>query len=111
MKKIVGMVAVVLMMAASAGYAAEPQGWKSEITPYLWYTGIEGDLTVNGQSVDFDKSSSDLFDSVETTGSLLAVIQKDRILFWAQGDYLDLSTDELDADQQPQGGSLDSKTI
>jgi len=107
--KIVGMVAAVLMLAASAGNAEEPRGWKGEITPYAWLAGVSGDLTVDGHTVDFKKSFSDLFDYVELGGSLLGVAQYDRYLAWAQVDYFSLSTSELDADQQPQHGRLDSK--
>lgn len=107
--RIVGMVAVVLMAAASGGYAAEPLGWKTEITPYFWYAGIDGDLEVLNHTVDFDRSARQMFKAVDGGGSLLAVVQKDRYLFWGQADLIKLSTDELDVDQQPRRGSLDTK--
>ncbi len=107
--RIVGMVAAVLLIVASVGNAEEPRGWKGEITPYAWLAGVEGDLTVNGHTADFNKEFSDLFDLVEWGGSLLGVVQYNRYLAWAQVDYFSLSTDELDVDQQPQHGRLDSK--
>lgn len=110
MKKLVTcLVAAVLVMAASAGYAAEPQGLKVELTPYVWFAGIEGDVTVNGQTADFDKSASDLFDALDVGGSLLGIVQYNRFLVWGQVDYFSLSTDELDVQDRPAGGSLDSK--
>lgn len=104
------MVAAVLM-AGSVGYAAEPQGWKFEITPYAWLAGMEGDVTVNGHEAEFDKSFSDLFDAVELGASLRLGAQYDRYVVGALVDYFSLSTDELDVDDQPENGSLDTKTL
>ena len=110
MKKLmVGMMAAALLMGASGGYAAEPQGFKAELTPYVWLAGIEGDVTVNGQKAEFDKSFSDLVDAVEVAGSLLGTFQYNRFLLWGQADYMSMSTDQLDVQDQPAGGSLDTK--
>lgn len=108
--RIVG-VAAALLVSVSGGMAAEPEGWKFEVTPYAWLAGLEGDITVRGHKVDFDKSFSDMLDYVETAGSLLAVVQHDRYLFWGQADYFDLSTDALDIDEQPDRGKLDTTMV
>jgi hypothetical protein len=110
-KSMTGIVGAALLMAASAGYAADPQGWKVEITPYAWLAGIEGDATVNGHEVEFDKGFTDLIDGVDMAGGLLAVVQYDRFLVWGQYDYFSTSTDNLDVEDRPQGGSLDSKML
>ena len=119
MKRTIGLVAAIAM-AASAGYAAEPQGaakaagpdgWKFEVTPYVWAAGIEGDIKVNGRKADFDKSFSDLFDYVDAAGSFLGVAQYDRCLLWGQVDYFSMSTDALDIEDQPKGGEFDSKML
>ena len=107
----VGMMAAAMLMVASRGYAADPQGWQLELTPYAWLAGLEGDVTVRGQKADFDKSFSDLFDAVDMAGSLLAIAQYDRYLVWGQVDYISSSTDKLDVEDQPQHGSLDSKML
>lgn len=107
----VGIVAAALLMAGSVGHAAEPQGLKFEITPYAWLAGIEGDVTVNGKKAEFDKSFSDIVDSVDLAGGVLAVVQYDRYLVWGQYDYFSMSTDNLDIEDRPQGGSLDSKML
>jgi opacity protein-like surface antigen len=111
-RQTVGVVALVLLMAgAVAGFAAEPQGWKIEITPYAWLAGLEGDITVNGQKTDFEKSASDLLDAVDMGASVRLGASYDRFLVGALVDYFSLSTDELDVEDQPQGGSLDSKML
>lgn len=111
-KKIVNVVFAAMVVAAFAGAAwAEPQGWKGEIMPYLWYAGLEGDATVKGQDIEFEKSASDLVDAVEIGGSLLGVVQYDRFLVWGQVDYFSLSTDQLDAEDQPANATLESKML
>ncbi|MEI6167492.1 MAG: hypothetical protein WCS52_09880 [bacterium] len=109
--KTVGMMTAVLLVGLSSGYAAEPEGWKFEVTPYAWLAGMEGDVTVNGHKAEFDKSFTDLIDAVGMAGSLLGTVQYDRYLLWGQVDYFSMSTDNMDADSQPKGGSLDTKML
>lgn len=91
--------------------AAEPKGWKFELTPYLWTAGLEGDVTIHGRTADFEKEFTDLFKALELGGSLLGVAQYDRFLLWGQVDYFSLSTDEMEVEDQPEGGSLDTKLL
>jgi hypothetical protein len=107
----VGVVMAMLAMAVSTVPAAEPEGWRCELTPYLWFMGIDGDLTIRGQKADFDKSASDVFDGVDAAGSLLGVAQYDRYLFWGQVDYMSYSTENLDVQDRPQGGKFSTDTI
>lgn len=109
MRMIVMMVAA-LLMAVSTSYA-EPKGWKFEVTPYAWLAGVEGEATVGEHNVEFDKSFGDLFKAVEVGGSLLATVQYNRVVGWGQVDYFKMSTDQLDVDDQPERGSLDTKTL
>ena len=100
--------ATLAMGAAIAASGAEPEGWAFEVTPYAWLAGLSGDVKVNGHKAEFDKSAADLFEAFDIGGSLLAVAQYDRVLLLGQVDYFSLSTDELDVEDQPAGGSLDS---
>jgi len=95
---------------ATAGsvQAAEDSGWKFEVTPYAWLAGLEGDLTIANREVEFDKSFSDLFDATDVAGSVRLGAEYDRLLVGALLDYFSLSTDELDVDDQPGRGSVDS---
>lgn len=101
---------LLLGFAPVAGVqAAETaEGWRFEITPYAWLAGLEGDLTLGGRKVDFDKSFSDLFDATDVAGSIRLGAQHDRFLVGALLDYFSLSTDELDVEDQPKRGKLDS---
>ena len=110
--KIMTAIAAGLVLASGlAAAAAEPQGWKVELTPYGWAAGLEGDVTVNGHKTEFDKSFSDLIEGVDMAAALLAVVQYNRFLIWGQVDYLSMSTDNLDVEDRPEGGKLDSKML
>ncbi|MDT8389486.1 MAG: outer membrane beta-barrel protein [Lentisphaeria bacterium] len=109
-KKMIMITAAALAVSTGA-FAADQEGWKFELTPYAWLVGIEGDITVNGTKVDFDKSFSDLFDTVELGGSFRFGAEYDRFLVGALVDYFSLSTDELDVEDRPQGGSLDTDML
>lgn len=102
---------VALMASTLVASAAEPEGWQFEVTPYVWLAGLEGDVTVNGTKVDFDKSFSDLFDAVDVAGSVRLGAEYDRIMIGALVDYFSTSTDELDVEDRPDRGSLDTKTL
>lgn len=108
--KIMTAIAAGLVLASGlAAAAAEPQGWKFEFSPYGWAAGLEGDVTVNGHKVDFEKSFSDLIEGVDMAASILGVVQYNRFLFWGQADYFSMSTDNLDVEDQPEGGKLESE--
>ena len=110
--KLMTAIAAGLVLAAGlAAAAAEPQGWKFELTPYLWAEGLEGDVTINGQEAEFEKEFSDLFDMLDIGGSLFGVAQYNRFIFLGAVDYFSRSTDELDVEDQPEGRTLDSKML
>ena len=110
-KLMTAIVAGLVLASGMAASAAEPEGWKFELTPYFWAAGLEGDVTINGHEADFEKEFSDIVDMLEIGGSLLGVAQYNRFLLWGQVDYFSQSTDELDVEDQPEGGSLDTKLL
>ena len=110
-RRIIGTVMGVVLLATGMVASAAEDGWSFEFTPYAWLAGLEGDLTVNGNKADFDKSFSDLFDAVDVGGSFRLGAEYDRFLVGALVDYISLSTDELDVVDQPQRGSLDTDML
>jgi hypothetical protein len=110
-RRIIGTVMGVVLLATGMVASAAEDGWSFEVTPYAWLAGLEGDVTVNGNKVEFDKSFSDLFDAVEVGGSVRLGAEYDRFLVGALVDYFSLSTDELDVEDQPQRGSLDTDML
>ena len=111
MKRIMRIIimATLLLTFGVTGFAAEPKGLKVELMPYLWFAGLEGDLTINDTEYEFSKSPEDVFESVSVAGSFLAVLQYNRFLLWYQGDYFNRSTDEFD--DHPEHVSIDSTML
>jgi len=106
--KILGSTLVAILAASPAAFAAKTENWQFEITPYAWMTGMEGEATVNGKTVEFDKKFSDIVDKVDLAGSVLAEAQKGRMVFWLQTDYFALSTKEFVTGATPNGGKFES---
>lgn len=111
MKKMIMSIAVATGMAAGVGQAQTTEGWSFEVTPYVWYAGLEGDLQVAGHSLDFEKDASDLLDATEVGGSVRIGASHDRFVIGALVDYFSLSTDELEEEDQPKAGTVDAKML
>jgi len=109
--KMGAMVAAAMLVVAGSGNAQTTEGWSFEVTPYAWLAGLEGDLTVRGQQVDFEKDASELLDAAELGGSVRLGASYDRFVIGALVDYFSLSTDELDAEDQPAGATADAKML
>lgn len=108
------MVVVVAALALAAGWtarAAEPPRWTFEITPGLWMAGLEGDMTLAGQEIDFDRSAGDVLDHMEAGGSVSAKIQCQRLVLGGQVDFFNQSTDDLAVDGRPPAGRLDADLL
>jgi hypothetical protein len=104
-------VAAVLMTTVVSGMAQGKPGWQFEVTPYAWLAGFEGDMTIGGETVEFEKSFEDLVDAVEVGASLRIGAEYNRFMMGALVDYFSMSTDELDVEDRPAGGSLDTKLL
>ena len=109
--KLGAMGVAALLAAAGTGQAQTTEGWSFEVTPFVWYAGLEGDLKIAGRSADFEKDAADLLDAAEIGGSVRFGASYDRFVVGALVDYFSLSTDELDEEDQPRGGTVDTKML
>jgi hypothetical protein len=96
-----------ITLAAIGPAHAASEDWKTEITPYIWAMGMEGDVTVGTTTVSSDVSFSDLADYVQSAMALLGVVQYKQFLIWAQVDANTISTDAQDSG--PTRGELDAE--
>jgi hypothetical protein len=79
-----------------------------EITPYIWAASLDADVTVRGRNADIDTDPEDTFDALKIGGSLLSALQYGSLVVYAQGDFLELDSDELD--NAPTRGDLEVDT-
>jgi hypothetical protein len=73
---------------------AQDPVWKIEMTPYLWFVGIDADIKAGGKKGSVDVGFDDLGDYVDMMGGLLVIAEMDRWLIWMQGDFLALESDK-----------------
>lgn len=78
--------ALALGMAIVGGapaLAQDERGWNFQITPYVWGSGVSGELTplAGGPTLDFDESLSDVLDDLDGAFFLSAYARKDRWIF------------------------------
>jgi outer membrane protein OmpA-like peptidoglycan-associated protein len=87
----------LLMTVGASGNAladeTRTEGLNLELTPYVWAAGIDGKLNIRGNTVNFNRSFSDILDNTDAAFMGLAVISYDRFVFYADYDYLSLSND------------------
>jgi hypothetical protein len=73
--------------------AATPEGLQLELTPYVWAAGIDGEITAQGQTVNFDYSFTDLVSKVDVGFMGLAIASYDRFVVYVDYDYIGLEND------------------
>lgn len=75
--------AMVLAAAAGtglAGTAGAQSGWTGQVTPYVWATGLGGDLSFGGRTVSIDTSFRDLLENLDGAFFLSGFARRDRLV-------------------------------
>ncbi len=69
-------------------------GWRVTVTPYLWASGLEGQVGVFPAvvPVDVDISFGDVLENLSFAGMLAVDVSKDRFVMLADLQYIDLGT-------------------
>lgn len=82
--------------AATDAASDDQQDWHFHVTPYLWLASLEGDVaTLSGApSVAVDASFSDILDNTDLALMLFGEVRYKRFGFFADINYLGLSTEE-----------------
>ena len=62
------------------------EGLNLELTPYFWAAGVDGKVSASGQTVNFDRSFSDIINNVDAAFMGLAVVSYDRFVLYADYD-------------------------
>jgi outer membrane protein OmpA-like peptidoglycan-associated protein len=105
-KPLVAAISTLCMATSFAAFAEENEGWKFELTPYVWAAGIEGDVKIRDHEGSVDASFSDVLDHLDMAAAFLGTAQYNSWVTWLQVDYMDLSQD---ISRKVVNGSLDTK--
>ena len=87
--------AVAVMAMDGPAESTNDSGWEISFTPYLWMSGVHGEVDVSGEAedIDFDKSFTDLLKDFQFgyMGSFNA--RKGRLVFMTDLLYFHMETD------------------
>lgn len=74
-------------LVASGTLPALAEDWSAQITPYVWATGIGGDITPfsGAPTLSIDKGFSDILDDLDGAFFLSGYARRDRLVF--MGDF------------------------
>jgi hypothetical protein len=61
--------------APGASYVEPPSGWKFSFTPYGWFTGINGNVTARGHTVDVDESFIEIAEKSDSFAALMGYFE------------------------------------
>ncbi len=68
--------------------------WRFEVAPYLWLTGLHGDVTVKGFESSVDMDFSDIRDELDFAGLIRGEAWKGNLGFFLDGQWIKLSSRE-----------------
>lgn len=104
-------VAAGLLVAATASTARaeddDPTAWHVSITPYLWATGLYGDVTVRGMSAELDATFLDILENTDTLVGFQGHVEVTRGRWGVYGEFLYVKATVEDA--RPTGLDITSR--
>jgi hypothetical protein len=99
--RLVGMLVAILLAAGTVSGARaadeDPDAWHVTVTPYVWATGLYGDVTIRGRSTELDASFVDLLDQTDTLVGLAGRLEVTRGRFGVFGDFFYTKVEVEDA--------------
>lgn len=96
-----GLVGVSLLFAgpAARGQNLDSDEWQLSVTPYMWFSGIEGDVRIRENESDVDVGFDDIWDAFDFGAQVHIEAQKGRWGLLVDSSFLALSVadEELEA--------------
>ncbi len=76
---IAAVAALSISLPLAAAESSAGDGWRGQITPYLWMSGLSGKIrpVANGPSFDLDRSFSDLLEDLDAAGFVTTLARRD----------------------------------
>jgi len=84
-------IASIGLLISQNSIASDSDEWNFEVTPYLFASGLKGEVGIRGVTADIDMSFDDIVDHLDAGFMGLATAKKDRWLFAVEGVYSKLS--------------------
>lgn len=101
---------------AAAMLAAAPamaQDWRAQVTPYVWASGLGGDVTpfTGAPTLEFDKSFSEVLEDLDAAFFLSAYARKDRFVVLGDLSYSASSKSGLIPPGLPAEGEVRQRSL
>lgn len=105
-----------MLAGLAALLAAAPAGaeeWRAQVTPYVWASGLGGDVTpfTGAPSLSFDKSFSEVLEDLDAAFFLSAYARKDRFVVLGDLSYSASSKSGLIPPGLPAEGELTQRSL
>jgi hypothetical protein len=88
----IGAALAALMLAAAPGSArgeaAQADGWRFALTPYIWFAGVGGEAALPRQSRDFDADFGDVLSNLDLAAMAMFEARRGRFSLVVDGLYL-----------------------
>lgn len=93
---------VPFMTPAAAAQSQAGAGWRGQITPYVWMSGLSGQVRplANGPTLDVDKSFGDLLEDLDAAGFVSGLARRDD---WVVIGDFSFSRSSMDGRVAPPG--------
>ena len=91
---VVGVVASVMLCASDISAQSAPQpadNWQIEFVPYLWGSGINGDVGIGSRSANIDASSRNILSHLDFAFMAVVEARRDRLVTLTDFFYTDLA--------------------
>ena len=76
--------------AAQTASQSSPDGWQFELVPYLWGSGIDGEIGIGNRTANVDASFSNIVKHLHFAAMGLAEARRERLVVLADTLYTDL---------------------
>jgi hypothetical protein len=73
------------------------KNWHFEITPYLWFAGVNGDMTLGPHEINFNVPFKDIFNNLKFGVMATEEIRKGRIVFLSDQVYMKVGAQKVKA--------------
>jgi opacity protein-like surface antigen len=81
----------LLFCQAPASAQQRAEGWQFEMTPYIWFSGITGDVSLpQGASASFSADFGDIFDDLKFSAMTVFEARRDRLSLLVDLFYVNL---------------------
>ena len=99
--------------AIVASTAASAQEWSSQVTPYVWATGLGGDLTPfsGAPTLSFDKGFSELIKDLNGAFFVSAYARRERLVLMGDFSWFNSSKSGNLQGNTPARGKLSQKSL